>query len=796
MSTLWDSLSFPNGWLDQPASLLTDIRRWIFWRSVSILCSMVIMTDNHPGAGTGGATKSILRHIGQDFSSYTFTDISNGFFDKAQALFDGFRSRMAFRALDIEKDVLSQGFQEHSYDLIVASFVIHATSKLEQTMRNVRRLLKPGGFVLMAEVTNNDQIRGGFIFGALPGWWVGIHEGRVLSPCVSPTKWDSILRKTGFSGIDMITPDVDNMPYPGSVFISQAVDDRVAFLRQPLSPPPSLFRNQSIVPDLHIVGGITLRVSRLVSELSAVLRTFCGRISVAETLEEMDYSLVAPGSLVLSLTELDKPVFKALTPKRFQSLKQLFGSEKTLLWVTEGRRADNPYSNMTVGFGRSLLWEVPDLRLQFLDLENVGKLDCRVLAEALLRFHVEGSWAREESRKLLWSVEPEIAIDSDGRQIIPRLHAMDEANDRYNSARRLITRDVNPHESAVAIARAGNGSISLKEHTQVYSTYDIAYDILRLRVTHSVLQAIQTPIGRVFVALAVDSSGTKYFTLTSSPISILEVSPEIAIQYSPPHSTETQLLLAIASNLVCARILERAEKGKTLLVHNAPPLIADTLARRASGTDVTVVYSTSLTNPHDASWIYIDQYMPQRTAKALLPNNIASFVDFSTDEFEKAQIESCLPTSCRRENMDSLLSIEAADIASFSNSLARDTLEKALSLAQQDLELGNLTTEDQAINVQDLTSEFAQKEPLAVIDWNENASLPVNVVPVDSQALFKPDRTYWLVGLTGSLGLSLCDWMIEHGAKYVVLSSRNPKVDPAWFRATEQKGAVVKIFPK
>src|SRR5438045_693306 len=37
----------------------------------------------------------------------------------------------------------SQGFTEHSYDMIFASFVIHATKKLEHTMRNVRRLLKP-----------------------------------------------------------------------------------------------------------------------------------------------------------------------------------------------------------------------------------------------------------------------------------------------------------------------------------------------------------------------------------------------------------------------------------------------------------------------------------------------------------------------------------------------------------------------------------------------------------------------------------------------------------------------------
>lgn len=39
---------------------------------------------------------------------------------------------MAFKILDLEKDVWSQGFIEQSYDLIIASFVLHATSKLRE----------------------------------------------------------------------------------------------------------------------------------------------------------------------------------------------------------------------------------------------------------------------------------------------------------------------------------------------------------------------------------------------------------------------------------------------------------------------------------------------------------------------------------------------------------------------------------------------------------------------------------------------------------------------------------------
>ena len=56
--------------------------------------------------------------------------------------------------------------------------------------------------------------------------------------------------------------------------------------------------------------------------------------------------------------------------------------------------------------------------------------------------------------------------------------------------------------------------------------------------------------------------------------------------------------------------------------------------------------------------------------------------------------------------------------------------------------------------------------------------------------------TYWLVGLTGGLGLSLCRWMISRGAKYIVISSRNPKIDPRWMTLFASLKATVKVYAK
>ncbi|CAO1598305.1 hypothetical protein XANCAGTX0491_002075 [Xanthoria calcicola] len=92
------------------------------------------------GAGTGGATKVILRELGNAFGSYYYTDISTGFFNEAKETFRAHEAKMTFRALDIEKDIVEQGFEEQSYDLLIANLVVHATKNLEHTMRNLRRL--------------------------------------------------------------------------------------------------------------------------------------------------------------------------------------------------------------------------------------------------------------------------------------------------------------------------------------------------------------------------------------------------------------------------------------------------------------------------------------------------------------------------------------------------------------------------------------------------------------------------------------------------------------------------------
>ena len=134
------------------------------------------MTVLEIGAGTGGTSLPVLRTLTRDgrptFNTYDFTDISPGFFDPAQALLKEWSSKIRFKTLDVERNPDAQGFAAGSYDLVIASNVLHATKSMDNTLENVRRLLKPGGRLALIELT---RLRPAWsiVFGLLPGWWNG-----------------------------------------------------------------------------------------------------------------------------------------------------------------------------------------------------------------------------------------------------------------------------------------------------------------------------------------------------------------------------------------------------------------------------------------------------------------------------------------------------------------------------------------------------------------------------------------------------------------------------------------------
>ncbi len=150
------------------------------------------------GAGTGGMTQAILPLLPADRTEYVFTDLSHMFTVKAQQRFAKYPF-VTYQILDIEKKPLEQGFDPNSYDLIIASDVIHATRNLKVTLGNISKLLASEGILLMLEVTNSPVYLD-FIFGMTEGWW--LFEDTDIRPkhaTMSPEKWKKVLKTSGFT---------------------------------------------------------------------------------------------------------------------------------------------------------------------------------------------------------------------------------------------------------------------------------------------------------------------------------------------------------------------------------------------------------------------------------------------------------------------------------------------------------------------------------------------------------------------------------------------------------------------
>ena len=150
------------------------------------------------GAGTGGLTSQVLALIDRELHSYTFSDVSAAFFSGAMQKLAGFPA-VEYKILDLEKPGTEQGFEAGAFDFIVGTNVLHAVADLRSTLRHIYELLAPGGTLVFMDVAS-PQLWTETVFGLTRGWWR--FTDRDLRPChplLGRSQWEAILQETGFA---------------------------------------------------------------------------------------------------------------------------------------------------------------------------------------------------------------------------------------------------------------------------------------------------------------------------------------------------------------------------------------------------------------------------------------------------------------------------------------------------------------------------------------------------------------------------------------------------------------------
>ena len=326
------------------------------------------------GAGTGSVSGHVVKALCTEesgsgdiarFARYDYTDISESFFEKARQRFQSLQSKMHFRILNIEEDVIQQGYTEGEYDLIVAAWVLHATRDLAATVRNVRKLLKTGGKLVLVEITRPDRFRCGVIFGTLPGWWLSIDGFRKSGPCISHEDWHEILDAGGFSGVDIFLPDYqDEECHEHAVMVATAVEQ--ASVKKHTSKIACVVDHESAVQSglidqmksiSALQGDIGLDVIPL-SDIEAVTWSQYNTTVFSAGIEKGQ-----------TLYRLDEKLFKAL--------QTMISNVHSLVWVTSNpeNSPEYPISCMVNGFARVLCSERSDLCFITLALDSQGDTD-------------------------------------------------------------------------------------------------------------------------------------------------------------------------------------------------------------------------------------------------------------------------------------------------------------------------------------------------------------------------------------------------------------------------------------
>ncbi len=247
-------LLFPDGRLDHLEALYQDAPASRFFNSLTALAveQAVCHGDGEVrilelGAGTGSTTASILPKLPGGRSEYVYTDVSKLFLRHGKRKFENYKN-VRYELLDAEADPRTQGFGAASFDLVVAANVLHATADLRRSLEHVRTVLRPGGWLVLLEMTRPTRWLD-IVFGLLAGWRKFQDDDvRHDTPLLGAGAWADVLRQAGFAEVATVPRGTAGKD-PGQALIVArlpgALDARVEATATPESKPESPAQDMS-----------------------------------------------------------------------------------------------------------------------------------------------------------------------------------------------------------------------------------------------------------------------------------------------------------------------------------------------------------------------------------------------------------------------------------------------------------------------------------------------------------------------------------------------------------------------
>ncbi|KAJ8117746.1 hypothetical protein OPT61_g1129 [Boeremia exigua] len=747
------------------------------------------------GVPTADAVKNFLTELNHAFASLTYTDMVYEAVNSAKVVLSAFEDKLIYKILDTDTDITKQGFVEHSYDLVVALQNTPRTSNVDHMMKNIKQLLKPGGYFLSPQLAYMEELSQSSPppdqDAETPS---NLGRERPFIPAVEASSRAQLLERYDFADADWFMEPESSDLANSRVILLQALDHRIRVLRKPLVfvEPPLRFS------EITLVGGATPATSACMSNLKQILQAYSTGVTQVNSLSDLSDANLSFGGNAVVLQDHDKPLFQDLEETTLKGLQKLFARSKDVLWVTQGYKHNFTHARMFVAFARCLLQEMPHIRLQILDLPSTQAHNAKTISEDLLRLLISGRLEQEgRFNNILWSVEPEISYDN-GRSI-PRVKVSKPRNDRYNARRRDITVNVDPNVSMVTVS-AGQDAYVLRAKNESKMMHNwMATDVVTIRVTYSFLKAVRIgSSGYLFVLLGFDTANNEQVVALSSKLSSTVDVPRSLVR--PCHLAQNRAvdhLRALFGGMIAYTALRDLSPNQSLLILEPREELAAIIAAFSEIQDVQAVFLTATPADYCTSdervWKRVPSRASRRDISSVLRDLVLSRI---------VCLENNYRTNNMREELSDNIPIDSSGVYIASKGCSVSTEEAWKLSAVFDRVLSHLTKAATEIEFKtgnlvplaDVNGLNINCDVMTMVDWTPVSDVSMQLEPVERRTRFCSDKTYWLVGLTGDLGLSLSEWMITRNARYIVLSSRNPKIDHEWLAHFEGMGATVKVY--
>ncbi|KAK3990438.1 Compactin diketide synthase mokB [Cladorrhinum sp. PSN332] len=804
------------------------------------------------GAGTGGTTAVVLKALGDQAEaagrlvSYMFTDISSGFFEAAAEDFKEWSPFLNFRVLNMEKEPAEQGFELGSYDIVVASNVIHATSSIATSLKHCKSLLKPGGVLAIEEITTKHA-RVPMVVGILPGWWNGESDGRKEGPLITEEEWNRHLRCQGFNGLHLRFRDSAGEHYLKSFMVS------VASVEPVRSSPHQIV---IIKPNAR---------DDAVDNLASAICQFLAQDGYA-SIEHMTLAQSATadlrGKACIATIEANTSFLVKVTTDDFNNIKYLILTSGSTLWLTRGgaMESSKPEANLMVGLARTIRAENPSIRIATLDLDPGQALNFDKTAEVIKKVFA----AKVSDTK---NSEWEYAVRGDQVHIL-RLHTSPE----------LSAALINPEEKQqprtrlLPLKQAGDRALKLDiktpgilntlqyvddpEHYQALAEHHVEITVKAVPMNfHDVMIAmghiddssgsddtfgvecsgVISRIGSAVQSLAV---GDRVVTCHIGSWRTYVRNHESAVQKIPDHMSfvEAASFPSVYAAAIYSLVdMARLQQGETLLIHAASGGFGQASIVMARHLGASAVYCT--VGSEAKKQLLIDAYgIPEEHILDSRDHvSFAAGVKRLTNGRGVDVVLNSLAGEALRQTWLCLAPfgrfIELGKKDMFGNSgldmapFLRNTMFVGVNMgtifnhsiplsARLLKDIMQLRSEDVIKPLQPVTTmNFSQTEEAyrtmqtgkhigkIVLVPREDDIVPVSLSPLvvkkPAALSLRPDATYLLPGGLGGLGRSLATRMAARGARYLVFTSRSGATKPeaqALLAKLEEQGVKTNAF--